>query len=226
MNTLPLLYCLIGTVGVSWLASIWVRASAEELDDETRGRVARAADKTAWIWQGLEWIGIALLLAGMFLPTRMLFTAASQRIITIAVGLELFCFANASATWAVRTAYAREAPTTRAARSAYWAAVMVSIAEVALLCVVVWIVMNRIDWKSDATSNESSTTESSKHDPAEKDVWIDEQLAKQDLSHLDPDYVQGLVESGALHTKNVGGKKLYRQRDVEILKKRKKENIP
>ena len=51
-------------------------------------------------------------------------------------------------------------------------------------------------------------------------------VALKDLAALDHDYVQGLVESGALHTKVVGGKKMYRLSDVEFLKKKKNEAIP
>ena len=222
----PLLCCLIGTVGVSSIASMIVRSAAADLSDDERGRIARAEIRTAWIWQSVEWLGIALFLGGAFVPDAWLFGATrTHRILMIAGGLEVFCFSNATAAWSSRGIYNREAPKTKASRAATLAAWLVSTAELGLLAVVIWIVAARLDWFPAAKTNGQSA-ESASDDSSEKSVWMDEQTALKTLAHLDREYVQGLVESGSLRTKDVGGKKMYRQSDVEILKNRKKEIIP
>ena len=219
---LPLLIGLIVTIAVSSMASGMLRSASEELAVEVRDRVFKSENRRAWLWRYSEWLGIALILAGMFLPQMMLFTAKSQRVICIAAGLVLFCFSNAMAAWSSFTVYKKEAPGTNATRAAFRGAVLVSLAETVLLVVVFWIVSVRLDWMPSAKPGDSSAETASE----DKSLWVDESIALKELASFDRDYVEGRVEGGSLRTKMIAGKRMYHAGDVERLKKQKKENIP
>lgn len=219
---LPLLIGLIVTIAVSSMASSMLRSASEELAVDVRDRVFKSENRSAWLWRYFEWFGIALIIAGMFLPQTVLFTAKSQRVISITAGLLLFCASNSMAAWSSYVVYKIEAPETAAARAALRGAILVSLAETVLLVVVFWIVSVRLDWLPAAKPGESPA-ESAADD---KSLWIDESIALKELASFDRDYIEGRVEGGSLRTKMIAGKRMYHAGDVEKLKKQKKENIP
>ena len=221
---IPLLACLIGTIIVSSVATGMVRSASSDLPPETRDRIAQAEFKLSSVWRYMEWLGIGLILLAMFLPQMMLFTAASQRIITIAVGLMLFGSANTCGAWFSFSVNKREAPESKAASAALRGALFVTLAEMALIGVVIWIVLTRLDMSAASKPNvqNGAVILDEKVDSAN---WIDESLALKELSGLDREYVQGLVESGALRTKMVAGKKMYRLSDVQDLKTKPKDSF-
>lgn len=220
----PLLLCLLGTIAVSSVATTMVRGAAQELDAETRDRVARAESKAARFWRGIDWVGIGLILLAMFLPQMMLFTKSSQRVLTIAAGLAVFCISNAAAAWHTASVYKRETQSTNARATARNGATLVTVAEVILLAVVFWIVSGRLDWFS-TTKPDAPTPETSGEESEPSGNWMDESIALKELSALDKDYIEGVIASGTLHTKMVGGKKMYRVRDVEALKNTKPDSF-
>lgn len=218
----PLILSLIGVLIVSSIAAARVRNAAAVLPLETRDRIAQFEHKMSFIWRSTEWTGLGLIFLAQFLPQMVLFTADSQRVITLAVGLMLFGSGNTCAGWFSYTIYKREAAGTDASRASLTGAILVTLAESVLLSVIVWVVSTRLDLTPSSTSGRQSneTTAQQKDDSAN---WIDESLLKKELAGIDHDYIQGMVDSGALRTKKIGDKTLYRLSDVQKLKNKSKD---
>lgn len=225
-------YLLGGLLAVYLISSVMNGAlhdSTAELPGDVRDRVFRGEARMAWLWRIVEFAGFALIVLGI-LPIKIPLPTAHPKLLALVSGLVLFCISNTASAWAANAVYRREASGTKSSRAALRAAIVVTLAEIALLSVVFWLVSYRLNWFSTAKSG----AQPSEVEPAEEDtgVWIDESDALKQLSSLppeyakDPEYVKGLAESGRLRTKVVGGKKKYSLEDVEILKKRKNDIIP
>ncbi len=221
---LTLLGSMVAALIVSGVAASMLRGASEELGATIRDVIFRKEDKLARFWHAAEWIGIGLILLAMFGPGGTVFAKASQRLFCIAGGLALFCLSNAASSWAANAIYRREAPNTKAAGTAFRAAILVTIAELLLVAVVGWKVYDRIDWSASASAKSDGAP--AEVEQEESGVWLDESIALKELAKLNRGYIDGMIESGALRTKTVGGKKMYNARDVEALKSKKQDVIP
>ncbi len=199
-----------------------LREASEELPDAVRLELASRERRQARLWQLLEWLGIGLILLGMFEVRHVIFSDRAQNVFSIAGGLALFCVANAASAWSAYLNCKKLAPGTRASNTGFRAALLVTVAEIVLLAVVCWRVYSRYNWSKWLKPKD----ESGEVIPEEKGTWLDETIALKELSKLDRDYITGLVEGGALRTKIVSGKKMYNARDVEALKNKKQEVLP
>ncbi|HLX62591.1 MAG TPA: hypothetical protein VKX17_15040 [Planctomycetota bacterium] len=226
------LYYLLGGLIVVYLISTIMNGafhdSTAELDSTARDRIFRSAARMAWLWRFLEAGGLILALVA-YLPFGAFLGKANQRWYCVFAGLTVFCVSNIVGAWFTNTVVKKEAPRTKSSGAAQRAAIVVTLAELALMAVVTWYVGDRVGWFSPTTNSNPAQTEKSGDDSSE---WIDEAKALKELKNLppdyakDPEYVKGLVSSGALHTKTIDGKKKYSKEDVEILKTRKNEKIP
>ena len=223
--TITLILGLAGAIFISGLAASMLRTASAELPPDTRDRIFSGENARANIWRAAEWMGFALMIIGQFFPRVLGLTKQSQQIYCIAAGIGLFCLANALAAWSSYAIYRKEAPETNATRTAIRGAALVSIAEIALLLVVFWIVSSRLGWMKPSRPGTSSggTTEVVEED---KTQWLDESAALIELANHDRDYINGLAEGGSLRTKMVDGKRKYHPDDVARLKKQKPDVIP
>jgi hypothetical protein len=220
--TYVLLAGIVGSVAVSSLAAAALRRSQEDLADDIRVRIYQRERSLDWAWRAAEWAGVILILLGMF--TTIISRQACTRVLVIAAGMALFCAANTASAWFTSLLCRREAPETKTSRTALLSASVVTLTEAILMGIVLWIVSSRLGWLSEKPNPESAQNERA----AETDngIWIDEAAALKELSQQDKEYIRGLIESGALRTKTVAGKRLFEAGDVEKLKHKKKDAIP
>src|ERR1043165_1495178 len=166
-------YLLGGIVAVyfgSSMANGWLRDSSAELGVDVRERVFQREARFGWIWRATEFVGFVIILVGMFRP--MLGLRFNSQYM-IAAGLTVFCLSNAASAWFSNAAYRREAPESKASRTARRAAVIVTLAEVALLSYVAWIVAPNLGWSSTAKPP-TRPANTAKQDTG---VWISEAAA-------------------------------------------------
>src|ERR1700704_894777 len=106
MHTYYLLGGLIAVYFVSSMANGWLRDSSAELSGDVRERVFQREAKVGWVWRATEFLGIIMILVGMFRP--MLGLRFNSQYM-IAGGLAVFCLSNAASAWFSDAAYRRAA---------------------------------------------------------------------------------------------------------------------
>ena len=225
-----LILALAAAVGVSTLATAHVRAAAADLNSDVRERIYRALSRSEILWRALEWGSVAIILVSMF--TNVFSRKLSDTYVIAACGAALMCAANAAAafhTWAV---YAREAPGSPAHASAKKSAWIVALAELALVAVLFALLNNRVNLtkyfhNGDTVRPRHEVDEAGEQDE-QKGLWLDENIALQELSWLKKAELDTIVGNGGVKTKTVAGKILYNADAVERLKKlhRSNANIP
>ena len=216
---------VIGAFVVSTIAQNLVEKNALSLDRDLRERIWRREAQTLTWWRLLETGGIAAMIAGMAKMLGIISMSGSWGIPTMAIGFAVVCLATSLRTWLSNKAYAIEAPGTPASRSAFSAAVWVTLTEFSLGCVVCWFVFSHIPagkisvptTPSTATIpavTPSPTTPSDSRDA----LWVDEAEALRLLKGKDAAYLKALAARKDVRARDENGKTEYRRDDISAMK--------
>lgn len=212
---------VIGAFVVSTIAQNLVQKNALMLDRDLRERIwKREAESANW-WRLLESAGIVAMFAGLARMMGLFRSPLNWVIPTMAIGFTVVCLATSLRTWLSRKAYAIEAPGTPASRSAFNAAVWVTITEVSLGCIVCWFVFSSLSNTSRTnTSAPTTPTVNSPVMPRESAdmLWIDESEALRLLKGKDAAYLKSLVAGDYIRARDEGGKSEYRRDDISATK--------
>ena len=216
---------IIASIGESLIAK-----GALQLDGETMARIWAREALSSTIWKTGESIAMVVLIVGMLKAWGKLGVAGGHwGIPAMIAGFGLFCGCNVLRAWLCRAAFEAEAPGTKAARGALLAGIMTTVVECAVGIVVCGYIYTHIisstpsspPRTTNATSTMTSTSTSTSTVPASNRVkdFVSEAEALELLPGKDMKYLQGLVNTKRVRTRNEGGKIEYHRADIVEEKK-------
>jgi hypothetical protein len=215
---------VVGAFIVSTIAQNHVHRNSLTLDSTLREKIWKREAQTFTWWRLLESGGIAAMIAGMAKMMGFLPASVNWGIPTMAIGFTVVCFATSLRTWLSNNAYAAEAPQTPASRSAFKAAIWVTLTEVSLGCAVCWFVFTHIPSGSKSKTPSTATAKAEIETAApttgsSRDLlWIDEAEALKLLKGKDAAYLKGLVAGDYIRAREEGGKTEFRRDDISATK--------
>ena len=216
---------VIGAFVVSTIAQNLVEKNALSLDRDLRERIWKREAQTFSWWRLLESAGIAAMIAGMAKMIGFIHSSVDWGIPTMAIGFTIVCLATSLRTWLSNKAYSIEAPGTPASRSAFSAAIWVTITELSLGCAVCWFIFSHIPAgsKTSATTTPAVTVTGVAPSPATPSesrdaLWVDEGEALRLLKGKDAAYLKALATRKDIRAREENGKTEYRRDDISAMK--------
>src|SRR5206468_3583774 len=122
---------VVGVFVISNIAQSMIDRNAVSLDRDLRDRVWKREAGTLTFWRLPEALGIGAMIVG-FLNMIGMLGPRTWGVHTMAAGFTLLCLTASLRAWLANSAYKTEAPGTPASRSAFQAAMLVTLAEVSL----------------------------------------------------------------------------------------------
>ena len=213
---------LVGVFAVSSIAEGIMASRTAALDPHTRERIFQREASAAILWRIAHFVALVLVLAGV-LRTWGIVNVTNYPYSAVAIGLAIFCASSVLRSWFASRAYHAEAPDTPASRGAFSAAVMVSIAEIALGGGVCWYVFSHRTPPGGAKTNPpAATAKNPTAVPAAKGMqpaqWIGEAEALQLLPGKDAAYLQALARRADVRSRDAGGEARYHRDDIVKMK--------
>jgi hypothetical protein len=212
---------IVGIIGVSHIADAMITKDAVNLDAGVRARIWERQARSALWWRVIEFIGMVLIAVGV-LRTWGILKLTNSPFTCIAIGMAIYCLSSILKSWSAQRSYSIEAPGTPASRSAVSAAMLTTVAEIALAAGIGWYVFaNRVPPGGKAapgpTTQAPTTTNTNKKAPAAAGPeWVDQAEALK-LIKKDADYLEVLVRRTDVRAREMDGARQYLRSDIDQL---------
>jgi len=215
---------VVGAFAIAHLSDAIIHRKALLLEMSVRQRIYDRESRAMLWWRAIDAVAIVLLILGVLKVLGMVVLHKSQYGMPLmASGIALYSVAAIIRAWSSQHAYSMEAPGSPASSSARAAALLTTVAQVALAGVVCWYVfapkMGGGGGGGGATP--AAATKTPKSAPAAKapapeikgPPWLDEGEAVKLLGR-DSDYLEVLVRRGAVRVQVSGDKREYLRVDI------------
>jgi hypothetical protein len=226
MNTLQIIVIggIVGVIAISQMGDAVIHRHSIDLDAEVQKRIYRREAGAALWWRAIEAIAFIMMVVGVlkaagFLKVQ---TTVQFGIPLMATGLSVYCCASILRSWHSSRVYNAEAAGTPAGTTARSAALLTTLAEVALAGGVCWYVFFHMNAPRTSptpptpppvvTPSPGGPTQGSGITTANKD-WVDKDEALTLLGKSD-DYLEYLVLNKSVRTQLVDGKRRYQRNDI------------
>ncbi|MCY3021016.1 MAG: hypothetical protein NTW87_18525 [Planctomycetota bacterium] len=216
---------LVGVFVVSTIATSLVQRATTFLDRDARERVWELEARAMIWWRLLDIIGVVLMVAGVLRVLRVFsFFPNSWALPGMAAGLTIICISCSVRAWCTSFAYGAAAPGTSARRHAFWAAIVVSLAELTLAATVCWFVFGARpatrggDGASSTGGSPAAPEDTAPREPAPQPLWVDKAEALKLLPGKDAAYLDALARRKDIRVAVKDGRLLYRRDDIVQMK--------
>jgi hypothetical protein len=231
INQKLFLLVLVGLAVAHVMSSVgeWlIRRGALQLDRDTIDRIWARDARTSTFWKSGESIAVVVMIAGMLKAWGIIPGKQSWGIPAVALGFGLFCASSIVRAWLYRAAFAAEAPGSKASRGALFAGVLTTLAECAVGFAVCGYIYSHLPSAPSAssapsrptagttsitTSSSTSTSTNTAVSPKPK-FYVSQTEALELLPGKDVRYLQGLVDTKRVRTRQDGGKTEYHRDDI------------
>jgi hypothetical protein len=230
MNTLQIIVIggIVGVIAISQMGDAMIHRHSIDLDAEVQKRIYRREANAALWWRAIEGLAFIMMVVGVLKAIGLLKvqTAVQFGIPLMATGLSVYCCASILRSWHSSRVYNTEAAGTPAGTTARSAALLTTLAEVALAAGVCWYVFFHMNAPRTAPTPPApppvvmpSPGGHPQGGPAQgtgtaanKD-WVDKDEALTLLGKGD-DYLEYLVLNKSVRTQIVDGKRRYQRNDI------------